>query len=1310
MPERPDSVAARAVATSLARNLSGFMRASELTTTLLAMGTWQERLSLLRGYPTLVHQAVADRCHAEGAEQLARFVKRGATVGLKSAAAELDILDALEQATKSPAEVPAAALEQPASAIVGGATWLLPEFLEAAAAVSRHRPEQSAEIIRIAVPPVARATGATANGVHQLLVLAFMEWDDIWPRLESVVCNDTVADAFPAAVAVAALSADLPQLGTWVSDLRGLIDAARTRGAEAAHEEHKLRILAQLFAEGEGLAEFDDPAAVCAQLAVEIATHVQRSGATWIIPAAIDVARKAVELTDIDAAPRASRLSNLSAMIADGVNAGVCPADDLDEALRAAREAYRIGSADTSTRARISATLGNRISQAVDAGLVNQNELVTAVSLHQEAWELTGADDPARAQRASNLGALLSTAIESGLLPVPDLTRALKFQDEAVRAAEPSGPDLPWLLSNRANRTAQAVQLSVLPSEALLQGIDDLRRAIAMTNRGHPGYRGVVSNLSSLLSEAIHAGHLTPAHVPESITLAEEALQLTPKASLDWPRFANNLANRLGVGVTTGFESLDRLATAVELSREAVDATPIGHSARAGRVATLIGRTLAAIDAGVAHPELVRGVLDEAESMWLATSPTHPLRSKLANDMAVLLSEAVKHDIIEPGRLADAVEIGREGLALTQPDHPDWPASASNLGAILSEAIGHGVVTASKLAEAIDLTQTAFNCALNAPTRADLATNASTLIAEAIAAGVIPSGRIGEALSLQQAALELVAFPHPDRPAYAANMIQRVADALAQGLIAADDALERVNRLVAEAWEQATVSVTPIQRRHVLALSNRLIRYAPLLLLQLTDDPVESALAVESLRGHVLRGMRAPRLAPGVVSPGCEARYASAAAGYDLSQLHAMDGIGTYAHSLAAFRALADAIADVRAERPDAVPGLRPSRTELLRGVPEDVAVIYLVPGANTTLSSYSGSAIVVGHDADGSVPLPKVTQQAVAENVEKILNPAASIDDVCSWLWDALIQPLLEQAAAGSGPLSARTWAFIPTGLIGMLPLHAAGGPDRMLDDVTRVLTIRCALSAEAHVSSVPVAQHPPIAMALPADDLKFTTADMAIARVLIPDGQVLPSDTRPADLLAALSEASALLLSGHALHALDVGGSIQLGPRETNLWLTGDDVARLPLRRRGLAILAACSSGQPALSLPEEAIGLPSALLAIGFTSVVSALWPVRDSVAFITIARFLQLRSADPTAGDHTTLQETRRWLRRATCTDLLDWLSQLEEVVELGPAATDALRREWESYPDLAEPVPYGDPRDWAAFSCTRGGCPTTLERS
>lgn len=1302
---------ARAVVPSLSRGPVGLATVSGLADQLVELDGWDERFPFLRQHPELVHPVIADRCDATGAERLGRFLRRAAQAGLDEAADEVTVLEALERLTEDQASDGVTILSTAADLVMAGATWLVPEFVRAGAALAGRSPTSSDDLRRLFIPPLAHASGTTAVDVQQLIALACMEWEDVWLLLEGICVKPDLHDAFPAAEQVAQVSGDLPGLGSWVSELRGLVTAARGRGPEAAEYEHRLRNLADGFARGEGLDDFDAPDVVCSQLGNEMAELWQRTGAAWLLPDAVAVARRAVQLTDPSSPQRAGRLSNLSGLIGECVQAGRCSRGMLEEALSAARDAVAISAVDDDVRARLSATLGNRISQAVDAGLCDGNALLEAVACHTTAWELTAEDSPVRAQRASNLGSLMAVAIEAGKLPVADLKEALELQDEAIAVADERGDDLSWLLSNRANRIAQAVSFSVLPPGALLDAVRDLDRALAIAVPGHPSSAGIASNLSSLLAEGMHAGVVPHSRLPDAIRLARDALAAIPEAHPDRQRYATNLANRLGMGVSAGLEPLAGLAEAVDLAEEAVAATPAGHPSIPARTANLVGRVLAAVRAGVVPAWRLVNLVSLTDGMWLSMPPSHPLRGRVAIDVAVLLSEAARHGTAEPSRLLDAVEIAREGLGLMRPDNPDWPEAMSNVAAVVSEAVHEGLLPASQLGDAAEAAMRALEEAPPGPMRPGLATNASALIAEAVAAGALPRARIEESFRLQMDALDSSPFPDPDRPAYASNAMQRLAEASSLHLVSREVALQRVRKLVEDAWRQSIASVTPTQRHRVAELTSRLARLAPLLLLRLGHDPVEAAVAVEMLQGHLLRGLRAPGLPAGLVGPELEARYVKAATAYDASQRRALDGVGDYADSAATLMELEASLHEVRHQHPELLLGDRPSPTDLLDVLPEDAFVIYLIQGMQTPLTRHAGAAVVLRRgQRPRHVDLPGLSHESVAENVAKLLDPDASLTDVCAWLWKAVAAPLLKElgvtGAAGEVP---PRWAFVLTGLVSALPLHAASDSSATLDDLVQVVQLRTVLAPAGRATASSHAATGGLAMALHADDLLFPASDMAVAAALMPGCQVLPEATMPGELLAALGEARDVVLSGHAVHALDAGGSLRLGPPESGLWLTADDLARLPVRSRGIAVLAACSSGQPSMAVPQESVGLPTALMGMGFSAVVASLWPVRDSVAFVTLARFLQVRAQDPSLREEEALRQTRRWLRTATTGDLEAWVDGLASEVRFETRPVEHLRQSWRDYPDLMHPVPYADPRDWAAFFCVGTSAQGSAER-
>jgi CHAT domain-containing protein len=94
----------------------------------------------------------------------------------------------------------------------------------------------------------------------------------------------------------------------------------------------------------------------------------------------------------------------------------------------------------------------------------------------------------------------------------------------------------------------------------------------------------------------------------------------------------------------------------------------------------------------------------------------------------------------------------------------------------------------------------------------------------------------------------------------------------------------------------------------------------------------------------------------------------------------------------------------------------------------------------------------------------------------------------------------------------------------------------------------------------------------------------------------------------------------------------------------LTVRDLLDRRLRAR-LAVLAACETGVPYAQLPDEMIGLPSALLEAGVPGVVGTLWPVEELPTLLVTTRFYELwldRGLPPAVALH----HAQRWLRTGT----------------------------------------------------------------
>ena len=463
---------------------------------------------------------------------------------------------------------------------------------------------------------------------------------------------------------------------------------------------------------------------------------------------------------------------------------------------------------------------------------------------------------------------------------------------------------------------------------------------------------------------------------------------------------------------------------------------------------------------------------------------------------------------------------------------------------------------------------------------------------------------------------------------------------------------------------------------------------------------------IEGLRGHLAGGMTAPTLPAGQVSHPLETAYLTAAQAFDAAQRLAKENLAEYGHIAETARTLDEHIRRIRATGPDlAAFGGPPDLADLIALVPEHAAAIYLIPGLRAPaphLPSWPGAAIILRSDGrTAPIELPHLTPDTTVEQASALLSSSSALPTVCAWLWNAIIEPVL--AESGDALVDVTDWILIPTGLLALLPLHAAGSPTTgWVDDRATLRTVHSLLSLTPVTTDA--ATGPALVAISDATDLRFLPADRAAAHALLPGAAESPNEVTPDTVLTALVEAPTAILSGHATHSLSEGGGLHLGhttpgtdqtdTTPTDRWLTADDIDRLPIRRRDLAFLSACSSGQIATDLPDEAIGLPTSLLRAGFSSVIATIWPVADHTAFVTLTRYLQLHAHHPSAPPAALLRATRTWLRTLTRGDLIAWIDTELPPLHL-PEEPIALLRRWaQNYPD---PHPFADPRHWAAYA-------------
>ena len=238
-------------------------------------------------------------------------------------------------------------------------------------------------------------------------------------------------------------------------------------------------------------------------------------------------------------------------------------------------------------------------------------------------------------------------------------------------------------------------------------------------------------------------------------------------------------------------------------------------------------------------------------------------------------------------------------------------------------------------------------------------------------------------------------------------------------------------------------------------------------------------------------------------------------------------------------------------------------------------------------------------------------------------------IEAVTGQLWQEVAEPIYSALK----PLKAEQAFLIPTGLLALLPLHAAwreeGGKREYLQDLLPVSFIpsaRALAHARRTVSAASAEKLLAIDEPRPvkASELKNSHAEvLAISshfKNYEPEVLEHEKATRSA-VLGALPVAEVAHFSCH-------GGANWQDPENSGLLmangevLTIKDLFELRLAQARLATLSACETGIPGTQLPDEVVSLPSAFIRAGFAGAIGSLWTVSDKSTAMLMSRFYQL----------------------------------------------------------------------------------------
>ncbi|MFE6104688.1 CHAT domain-containing protein [Streptomyces laurentii] len=298
-----------------------------------------------------------------------------------------------------------------------------------------------------------------------------------------------------------------------------------------------------------------------------------------------------------------------------------------------------------------------------------------------------------------------------------------------------------------------------------------------------------------------------------------------------------------------------------------------------------------------------------------------------------------------------------------------------------------------------------------------------------------------------------------------------------------------------------------------------------------------------------------------------------------------------------------------------------------------------------------------------------------------------------------AALAPLLRPVARLLADDPENTAVVVPTGLLGVVPLHAVPlGEGGVLDDLG---TLTVSPSAAVYAACRAAAARPPrtvlrlVAVADPDGTLPGSQAELAQIRGMFGDSRCAVGSAATVDwVLGHLAEASYLHLGCHGSGGFDgAGGTLSLADGRLDM----DTLLHRRLPACRLAVAGACQSGHYAMAeAPDEFRGLAAGFLQTGAACVVAGLWQVNDMVTALLMTYFYELVAPAPSRGGAASpgpdpvsaLRQARGWLRELTGEELARYTAARPGLAALTDPYTTRL---------APGERPFAAPLHWAAFT-------------
>ncbi|WP_405417781.1 CHAT domain-containing protein [Streptomyces microflavus] len=967
-------------------------------------------------------------------------------------------------------------------------------------------------------------------------------------------------------------------------------------------------------------------AALLCDLGNSLRTCFQRTNSTAHLAAAIHTLKEALEAAPADDPNRPLCMTSLGGALeiqfeqdhsAEGLDAAI----NLHEA---AANAVPVGRPDYALH---QCNLGNALRLRFEhAG--NVADLDAAIDASKNAVDVASVGEQARALYQSNLGIALRLRFEH-VGDLADLDAAIDAGRNAVETTPVQHPEHARYLTNLG--LAQRCKFQTTGSRRHLDAaVESLQVAAETTPADHASYAGYLINLAAALQDR-HESVGGAADLDDAIRAIRGALVATSSKSPYRVRYLHNLAAALQFRFRRT-EIKEDIDAAIDTAREAVQSFPSERYMHA-----LILNTLG-ISLGLRHE--IFGVLSDFKEAIHAhrqavefSTPDHPYYpvylSNLGNCLR-LKFEITGNKLLD---LDEAVKTCHLAVDITPADHPDRAGRLCGLGAALQMRFEHvGKASDSESAK----------WAYLEAARSKTAAPGVRIRASRAAARIIANSDAGQAADVLEEAVLLLPRLTPreldrsDQQHHLGGLFGLTGEAASLALSdvrgTPDRRAARALRLLeagravllGQALDTRT-DLTDLSQRHpemaqrFMDLRDQLSHTPATVIVEGTDGNPQALSIIRRNKDVANRRQVAYELEEAI------------------SKIRSLSGFSTF--------------------------GLPPNLDEMLVVARPGPVVVFNV-------SSYRSDALLLTQSGVTSLHLEGIKYDsliAMIDSFHRALRDAASGDDrrvrkeaqavltkTLEWLWDNVAQLVLGalgilEAPAGSEEQTRIWWA--PGGVLGMLPIHAAGyhgAPDgahhrsvidRAVSSYTpTVRALRYAREQFDRRSTRPESTRALI-VAMPTTPglasegmLKYVDHEASMvqkhfpnhallhrqAAVTLSSGQSSLAMPTKTNVLSGLSTCQVAHFACHAAsHPVDPSKSLLLLHDYQRDPFDVASLSSITLDVAELAYLSACRTAAiDVVELLDEAIHLAGAFQLAGFPHVIATLWAIDDECA-VTVA---------------------------------------------------------------------------------------------